>query len=51
MLPYHLALTTTQKSSWGTVISLLQSDADAEAKLFAAITLRGKVSTSDSGPH
>ncbi|SPN99677.1 related to importin MTR10 [Cephalotrichum gorgonifer] len=41
----HEFLETFQKSksSWGIVIGLLQSDADPEAKLFAAITLRGKI--------
>ncbi|PHH56087.1 Uncharacterized protein C11G11.07 [Ceratocystis fimbriata CBS 114723] len=34
-----------QKSngSWATIISILQSSADDEAKLFAVITLRGKI--------
>ncbi|KAH6607611.1 hypothetical protein Trco_003924 [Trichoderma cornu-damae] len=31
------------KDSWGTVIGILQSEAEPEATLFAAITLRGKV--------
>ncbi|UKZ60195.1 uncharacterized protein TrAtP1_001480 [Trichoderma atroviride] len=31
------------KDSWGTVIGILQSKAEPEATLFAAITLRGKV--------
>lgn len=34
---------TSQKTSWGTVIGILQSKAEPEATLFAAITLRGKV--------
>ncbi len=32
-----------QKSTWGTLIGILQSKAEPEATLFAAITLRGKV--------
>jgi hypothetical protein len=32
-----------QKDSWATIIGILQSDAEPEATLFAAITLRGKV--------
>ncbi|KKA30085.1 hypothetical protein TD95_004560 [Thielaviopsis punctulata] len=38
-------LQSFQKStgSWATIISILQSSANDEAKLFAAITLRGKV--------
>ncbi|TFB03438.1 hypothetical protein CCMA1212_004428 [Trichoderma ghanense] len=31
------------KDSWGTVIGILQSKAEPEATLFAAITLRGKI--------
>ncbi|KFA61946.1 hypothetical protein S40285_02835 [Stachybotrys chlorohalonatus IBT 40285] len=31
------------KASWGTVISILQSKAEPEATLFAATTLRGKI--------
>ncbi|KAH6681136.1 karyopherin [Plectosphaerella plurivora] len=31
------------KEAWALVISILQSDADAEAKIFAATTLRGKL--------
>jgi transportin-3 len=31
------------KDSWATIIGILQSDAEPEATLFAAITLRGKV--------
>ncbi|CCF39605.1 hypothetical protein CH063_10388, partial [Colletotrichum higginsianum] len=32
-----------QKDAWGTIIGILQSDGEPEAKLFAAITLRGKI--------
>jgi transportin-3 len=32
-----------QSEAWQITIGLLQSDADAEAKLFAATTLKGKV--------
>jgi hypothetical protein len=32
-----------QAEAWQITIGLLQSQADAEAKLFAATTLRGKV--------
>ncbi|RDA87363.1 hypothetical protein CP532_7031 [Ophiocordyceps camponoti-leonardi (nom. inval.)] len=41
----HHYLERFQKSqdSWATIMSILQSDADAEALLFAAITLRGKL--------
>ncbi|TDZ27748.1 Uncharacterized protein CTRI78_v012193 [Colletotrichum trifolii] len=41
----HAYLERFQKSkdAWGTVIGILQSDAEPEAKLFAAITLRGKI--------
>ncbi|KAJ4328501.1 Nuclear import receptor [Fusarium piperis] len=31
------------KASWATIIGILQSDAEPEATLFAAITLRGKI--------
>ncbi|CAM1511574.1 Fc.00g090870.m01.CDS01 [Cosmosporella sp. VM-42] len=31
------------KDSWGTIIGILQSEAEPEATLFAAITLRGKI--------
>lgn len=31
------------KGSWGTLMGILQSDAESEAILFAAITLRGKI--------
>ncbi|KAL4729544.1 Nuclear import receptor [Fusarium chlamydosporum] len=31
------------KDSWATIIGILQSDAEPEATLFAAITLRGKI--------
>lgn len=48
--PFHLARSqlanrncVIQKDSWGTVIGILQSKAEPEATLFAAITLRGKV--------
>lgn len=34
-----------QKDSWATIVGILQADADPEAALFAAITLRGKVGT------
>ncbi|OAA64031.1 Armadillo-type fold domain containing protein [Cordyceps fumosorosea ARSEF 2679] len=34
---------TYQKTSWGTIIGILQSKAEPEAILFAAITLRGKI--------
>lgn len=40
------ANTRLQKASWATVIGILQSDAEPEATLFAAITLRGKVGDS-----
>ncbi|EGX90341.1 Armadillo-type fold domain containing protein [Cordyceps militaris CM01] len=33
----------SQKTSWGTIIGILQSKAEPEATLFAAITLRGKI--------
>jgi hypothetical protein len=36
-------LTPLQKDAWATTIGILQSSAEAEAKLFAALTLRGKV--------
>ncbi|ORY62926.1 exportin 1-like protein [Pseudomassariella vexata] len=41
----HEYLESFQKSStaWTTTISILQSDAEADAKLFAATTLRGKI--------
>ncbi|KAK0764236.1 hypothetical protein N5P37_003633 [Trichoderma harzianum] len=41
----HEYLEAFQKSkdSWGTVIGILQSKAEPEATLFAAITLRGKI--------
>lgn len=40
----HIALTNrAQSEAWQITIGILQSDADAEAKLFAATTLRGKV--------
>ncbi|CAI6090045.1 unnamed protein product [Clonostachys chloroleuca] len=41
----HEYLQSFQKSkeSWGTVVGILQSDAEPEATLFAAITLRGKI--------
>ncbi|KAI9054739.1 hypothetical protein LZ554_001890 [Drepanopeziza brunnea f. sp. 'monogermtubi'] len=41
----HHYLETFQKSAeaWQITIGILQSDADAEAKLFAATTLRGKI--------
>ncbi|KAH7017336.1 armadillo-type protein [Ilyonectria destructans] len=31
------------KDSWATIVGILQADADPEAALFAAITLRGKI--------
>jgi transportin-3 len=31
------------KDSWGTIIGILESEAEPEATLFAAITLRGKI--------
>ncbi|KEZ41133.1 Karyopherin [Scedosporium apiospermum] len=41
----HEFLENFQKSkgAWGTVIGILQSETEPEAKLFAAITLRGKI--------
>ncbi|KAM3562268.1 hypothetical protein ARSEF4850_002837 [Beauveria asiatica] len=41
----HAYLESFQKSktSWGTIIGILQSKAEPEATLFAAITLRGKI--------
>lgn len=41
----HKYLERFQKSkeSWGTILGLLQSEAQPEVTLFAAITLRGKV--------
>ncbi|KAE9567175.1 Uncharacterized protein CGMCC3_g16682 [Colletotrichum fructicola] len=41
----HAYLERFQKSkdAWGTIIGILQSDAEPEAKLFAAVTLRGKI--------
>ncbi len=39
----------SQAEAWQVTIGILQSDADLEAKLFAATTLKGKVGTPDSG--
>jgi hypothetical protein len=36
-----------QTSAWATTITILQSDAEPDVKLFAATTLRGKVSLPD----
>ncbi|RQM07947.1 hypothetical protein DH86_00000829 [Scytalidium sp. 3C] len=51
----HEFLETFQKSAdaWTVTIGILQSDAEAEAKLFAATTLRGKVEihTSESSSN
>lgn len=41
--PYDADKIWLQKGSWSTIIGILQSKAEPEATLFAAITLRGKV--------
>jgi hypothetical protein len=44
--PYHFGtmnLQILQTEAWQMTIGILQSGADAEAKLFAATTLKGKV--------
>ncbi len=40
-----MLILSLQKDSWATIIGILQSKAEPEATLFAAITLRGKAST------
>lgn len=45
---FLLTLHLQQKGSWGTIIGILQSKAEPEATLFAAITLRGKVMNKQS---
>lgn len=41
-----------QKDAWTTTLTILQSSAEAEATLFAATTLKGKVRlAADETPH
>ena len=42
-LSWGIQLTPLQKDAWTTTISILQSSTEAEAQLFAATTLKGKV--------
>lgn len=42
--PLHLLTTPTQNEAWQIVLNILESNVADEAKLFAATTLKGKVS-------